>query len=104
MTEFVTVATTDEIKPGERMAVEIDDVWVAIFNVGGEYYAINDICTHEEYYLSEGMLDGHTIECAKHGAQFDLRTGEVLAPPALIPVKTYEVRVVGDEIQVARRS
>jgi len=73
MAEFVTVATTDEIPPGERLVVEIDDVWVVIFNVGGQYYALEDMCSHEEYYLSEGALDGYALECAKHGAQFDVR-------------------------------
>lgn len=104
MPEFITVATTDELKPGDRLVVEIDDRWVVVFNVGGEFYAIDDMCTHEEYYLSEGTLDGYSIECAKHGACFDVRTGEVLAPPAVVPVKTYQARVVGDEVQVARRS
>ena len=100
---FVTAATTDELEPGDRIVVEIDDVWVVIFNVGGAFYAVQDQCTHEAYDLSEGHLDGYALECAKHGAQFDIRTGKVLAPPALVPVRTYEVRVVGDEIQVAGR-
>ena len=102
MTEFVTAATTDEIPPGERLVVEIDDVWVVIFNVGGQYYALEDMCTHEEYYLSEGMIDGYEVECAKHGARFDVRDGKVMAPPAVIPVKWYQVRVVNNEIQVSR--
>src|SRR3990172_5268900 len=103
MPEFVTVATTDEIKPGERLVVEIDGVWIVIFNVDGDYYAVKDMCTHEEYYLSEGALMGCALECAKHGAQFDIRTGEVLAPPAVIPVKTYPVQVIDNQVQVARR-
>ncbi len=100
---FITVATTDEIKPGERIVVEIDDVWVIVFNVGGEYYALEDMCSHEEYYLSEGELDGYAIECPKHGAKFDVRNGKVLAPPAVVPVKWYKVQVVGDEVQVMGR-
>jgi 3-phenylpropionate/trans-cinnamate dioxygenase ferredoxin subunit len=103
MTEFVTAATTDEIQPGDRIVVEIDDVWVVIFNVGGKYYALEDMCSHEEYYLSEGIIDGYAIECAKHGAQFDVRNGKVLAPPAVSPVKWYEVRVVNNEVQVSRQ-
>jgi 3-phenylpropionate/trans-cinnamate dioxygenase ferredoxin subunit len=102
MSEFVTVATISEIAPGERLVVDIDDVWVVVFNVGGTYYAVEDMCTHEEYYLSEGVLDGYAIECTKHGARFDVRNGKVLAPPAVTPVKWYEVRVVSDEIQVSR--
>ena|SRR5215207_3999754 len=103
MAEFVTAATTDEIQPGDRIVVEIDDVWVVIFNVGGKYYALEDMCSHEEYYLSEGTIDGYAIECAKHGAQFDVRNGKVLAPPAVTPVKWYEVRVVNNEVQVSRQ-
>ncbi len=103
MAEFVTVAMTDEMAPGERIVVEVDDVWVVIFNVGGQYYAIEDMCSHEEYMLSEGEIDGYAIECPKHGARFDVRDGKVLAPPAVSPVKAYKVRVVGDEVQVGRR-
>ena len=103
MTEFVTVAMTDEIEPGDRIVVEIDDVWVVIFNVGGRYYALEDMCSHEEYMLSEGTIDGYALECPKHGAQFDVRDGKVLAPPAVAPVKSYAVRVVGNEVQVGRR-
>lgn len=104
MTEFVTAVTTDEIKPGERLVVGIDDVWIVIFNIDGAYYAVEDMCTHEEYELSGGALDGYTLECPKHGACYDVRSGAVLAPPALIPVRTFEVRVVGDEVQIARPS
>jgi len=103
MTEFVTVATTDEMEPGDRIVVEIDDVWVVVFNVGGQYYALEDKCSHEEYMLSEGDIDGYSLECPKHGARFDVRDGKVLAPPAVAPVRAYAVRVVGDEVQVGRR-
>jgi len=100
---FITVATTDEINPGERLVVEIGRRWVAIFNVDGSYYAIEDRCTHDDGPLAEGKLDGLTIECPRHGACFDLATGKVLSPPALVDVPTYAVRVVGSEIQVAPR-
>lgn len=103
MPEFVTVATVDELKSGDRIVVEIDDVWVVIFNVDDHYYALEDMCSHEEYYLSEGELDGYAIECSKHGAQFDIRSGEVLAPPAVTPVKWYQVRVQDGEVQVERK-
>lgn len=103
MTDFVTVATIDELQPGERLVVEIGRRWILLVNVDGQYYAIEDNCTHEEYPLSEGNLDGCAIECSKHGAVFDLRNGEVLAPPAHIAARTFEVRVVGTEIQIARQ-
>lgn len=100
MPEFVTVATTDEIQPGENIVVEIGRRWVAVFNVDGEYYAIEDLCTHDGGPLAEGKLYGCEIECPRHGARFDLRTGEVTAPPAVVPVPTYVLQVVGNEIQV----
>jgi len=99
--EFVTVATTDEVKPGERMVVEIGRHWIALFNVDGSYYAIEDVCTHDDGPLAEGKLEDCVIECPRHGAKFDIRTGKVLAAPALVDVPTYQVRVVGDAIQIA---
>ncbi len=100
---FLTVATTDEIKPGERLVVEVGRRWIAIFNVSGTYYAIEDRCTHDDGPLAEGELTGTTIKCPRHGACFDIRTGAVLAPPALIPVPIFPVRVENDEVQVAAR-
>lgn len=100
---FETVATTDEIQPGERMVVEVGRRWVAVFNVDGQYYAIEDRCTHDDGPLAEGELYGCEIECPRHGARFDIRTGQVTAPPALVDVLAYAVRVIGDEIQIARR-
>jgi 3-phenylpropionate/trans-cinnamate dioxygenase ferredoxin subunit len=105
MTEkiFTPVATTAEIQPGERLVVELGRHWVAVFNVDGQYYAIEDVCTHDDGPLAEGELYGCEIECPRHGARFDIRTGKVTAPPALVDVAAYEVRVVGDEIQIAPR-
>jgi 3-phenylpropionate/trans-cinnamate dioxygenase ferredoxin subunit len=100
---FLTVATTDEIKPGERLIVEIGRRWIAIFNVDGQYYAIEDRCTHDDGPLAEGKLTGTTIECPRHGACFDIRTGAVLSPPALVDVPTYPVRVENGEVQVAAK-
>lgn len=100
MAEFVKVATTDELAPGERMVVEVDGVYVALFNVGGQLYAIEDVCTHDDGPLAEGELDGYTIECPRHGAQFDIRDGRVLRLPAVAPVPWYEVRVEGDDVLV----
>ena len=97
---YVTVARVGEIPEGTCKIVRLDDQSVAVFNVGGAYHAIDDICTHDGGPLAEGPLEGTVIECPRHGARFDVRTGEVLAPPATVPVPTYAVRVVGDEIQI----
>jgi nitrite reductase/ring-hydroxylating ferredoxin subunit len=97
---FVTVARVGDIPEGSCKIVRVDDQSVAVFNVEGRYYAIDDICTHDGGPLAEGPLEGATIECPRHGARFDVRTGEVLAPPATVPVPTYAVRISGDEIQI----
>ncbi len=100
MAEFITVATADEVKPGDRIVVDVADHYVAIFNVDGKYYAIEDVCTHDDGPLAEGELFGTIIECPRHGAQFDITTGKVVRMPAITPVPRYDVRVEGDEIQV----
>ncbi|HEX2906483.1 MAG TPA: non-heme iron oxygenase ferredoxin subunit [Phototrophicaceae bacterium] len=101
--EFITVATAGELQPGERMVVELGRRWVAIFNIDGQYYAIEDVCTHDGNPLAEGELVGCEIECPRHGARFDLRTGKVTAPPALVDVPAYQVRVVDNNLQIAPR-
>lgn len=101
MAEFVKVADKDELAPGERKVVEVDGTWVALFNLDGELHAIADICTHDDGPLAEGPLHGHVIECPRHGATFDVRTGEVLSFPAITPVPSYEVKVEGDDVLVS---
>ena len=98
--EYYTVATTDELTPGERIVVDTGYHTIAIFIVDGHYYAIRDVCTHDDGPLVEGFVDGCEIECPRHGARFDLRDGSVTAPPAMIPIPVYPVRVQGDEVQV----
>jgi 3-phenylpropionate/trans-cinnamate dioxygenase ferredoxin subunit len=100
---FVTVATTPELKPGERMVVEFGRHWVAIFNVEGTFYAIEDVCTHDDGPLVDGDLVGCTISCPRHGAEFDIRTGKVLTAPALIDVQSYDVQIDGENIQIRPR-
>ncbi|MBZ0279699.1 MAG: non-heme iron oxygenase ferredoxin subunit [Anaerolineae bacterium] len=101
--EFITVATTSEIPLGERIVVEIGRRWIAIFNVDGQYYAIEDRCTHDDGPLAEGELHDCIIECPRHGATFDIRTGKVLSAPALVDVPAFTVRVNNDEIQIGPR-
>ena len=96
---YETVASTNDLTPGERIVVDIDDIWVAIFNVDGQFYAIEDICTHDYGPLGEGTVIGKTVECPRHGATFDLETGKPTFP-AVKPVARYAVRVVGQDVQV----
>lgn len=102
MTEFVTIGPAEEIQPGERVVVRVGRVWVAIFNVDGTFYAIQDVCTHDDGPLAEGELFGCEIECPRHGARFDIRDGRVTAPPAFIPVPVYDVRVQDGQLQVSK--
>jgi nitrite reductase/ring-hydroxylating ferredoxin subunit len=95
---WVRVATAGDIGAGEGLRVEIDDEPIAIWNVDGEYYATTDTCSHEESSLTEGDLWGGVIECALHGAQFDVRTGDVLSLPAIFPIATYPVKVEDGEV------
>ena len=99
-TRFVTVARIGEIPPGGRKIVHVGDVPVAVFHLEDGYFAIEDVCTHDGGPVAEGDLCDGVIECPRHGAQFDVRTGEVRRFPAMGPVPTYAVRVEGDEIQV----
>jgi nitrite reductase/ring-hydroxylating ferredoxin subunit/metal-sulfur cluster biosynthetic enzyme len=97
---FMTVAKVGEIPEGGMKLVRVDGETVGVFRVEGGYYALDDVCTHDGGPLAEGPLEGFEIECPRHGARFDLRTGEALTLPATVPVPIREVRVVGDEIQV----
>jgi nitrite reductase/ring-hydroxylating ferredoxin subunit len=101
MATFVQVATTGELSPGQGKLVEVNQKRIALFNKGGQFYAIDDMCPHRGASLSEGELDGETVVCPWHGALFELRTGAVTRPPAAIGVMTYETRVQGDAIEIA---
>jgi 3-phenylpropionate/trans-cinnamate dioxygenase ferredoxin subunit len=100
MPEYITVARAADISPGERIVVEVKERYIAIFNVGGTYYAIEDVCTHDDGPLAEGELHGLEIECPRHGARFDISTGKVLSMPATQDVQRFEVRVEGDALQI----
>ena len=98
--DFVKVAQTDELQPGQMKAVDAGDDRILIVNVNGEYRALDETCTHALAGLSEGEIVGGELECPLHGATFDLDTGEALSPPASQPLTTYQVRVEGGDILV----
>lgn len=100
MPEWVRVASTRDVPPGERLIFEVDGEYLALFNVDGQYYCIADVCTHDGGPVAEGYLDGYAIECPRHGARFDIRTGAVLSFPAVTPVSAYEVKVDGEDLYV----
>lgn len=97
---FVAVATTDELRGSEPLAVEFGDHEIAIVATGGSLFAIGNECSHAKVALSEGDVEDCTIECYLHGSRFDLRTGRPLSPPATQPVPVYPVRVEGTDILV----
>ena len=100
--EPVTTIKTSEIPAGAIVAVDVHGSRIAVANVGGRYYAFDDACTHEQCSLTEmGELADTTVTCTCHGSEFDVRTGKVLAPPAVVPVKVYATRVDGDALQIA---
>jgi 3-phenylpropionate/trans-cinnamate dioxygenase ferredoxin subunit len=100
MSDWVNVAEEEELPPGAFKCVDIDDVLVAVFNLDGEYHAIENVCSHEYAELTDGELEGNEIICPLHGARFDIRTGEALTPPAYEPVAKLPVRVDGGVVQV----
>ncbi len=100
MAGFVKAARTEDVALGHGKRVEVSGKKIAIFNVDGSYYAIDDTCTHRGGPLSEGGLDGKEVTCPWHGAVFDVTTGEVLGPPAPKPVSRYDIRISGNDIEV----
>ncbi|MFQ5851114.1 MAG: Rieske (2Fe-2S) protein [Candidatus Binatia bacterium] len=100
MAGFVKVAKTSEVIPGQGKMVEVNGKKIALFNVDGSFYAIDDTCTHRGGPLSEGSLGEKHVTCPWHGAVFDVTTGETLGPPAPTGVVRYNVRVEGADIEV----
>ena len=98
--EFVEIAPASELPNGERMFVEIGEKRIVLFNIAGSLYAIGDVCTHDQGPLGDGDLEGYDIICPRHGARFDLRTGEVLILPAVEDIPAYPVQVRDGKIEI----
>jgi 3-phenylpropionate/trans-cinnamate dioxygenase ferredoxin subunit len=102
VSSYIRACALSDLADSEPLAVELDGEPVAIVRVsGGEVYAIRDVCSHAEVPLSEGEVDGCTIECWLHGSRFDLRTGKPTGMPATEPVPVYPVKIEGDDVLVA---
>lgn len=91
--QFVEVLPPVDLPPGERIVFEVNDTPIVLFNVGGKFYAIGDICTHDQGPLGDGDVDGMEIICPRHGARFDLRTGQATRLPAVVSTPSYPVRI-----------
>ena len=98
--EYVAVASVDEIGNGERLILEIDGLPIAVFRIADEYFAIADLCSHDDGPVAEGDLKDHEIECPRHGARFDLRNGKALSLPAVVDIPAYPVRVEAGEVLI----
>ncbi len=100
MSDWVDVAPVGELAPGQWQVVDVDEVMIAVFNIDGDYYAIEDVCTHDYECLTGGEVEGEVIICPRHGATFNIKTGEALSAPAYEPVATLPVRVHEGRVQV----
>ena len=98
MSDFQEVAEVSDIAEGEVKSFFVGTEAIAICKVEGNFYAFRDECTHQSFTLSDGYLDGECITCCYHGAEFNVKTGEVLCLPAVEPLETYRVKIEGNKI------
>ena len=98
--QFFEVTAAADVPPGERLFIETDDKPIIIFNIDGDFFAVDDECTHDNGPLSDGELDGFCVACPRHGAVFDVRTGQVKALPAVKNISAYPVRVTDGMIEI----
>lgn len=98
--EFVEIAPASELPSGERLFVDLGDKPVVIFNIAGQFFAIGDVCTHDDGPLGDGMLEGFNVVCPRHGAEFDIRTGQAVQMPAVVDIPAYPVKVVNETILI----
>ena len=100
MSTRIELCSTDEVAAGSAIRVENGDLIVAVYNLGGEFYVTDDTCTHGPGSLSEGYIEDDIVECNFHGGQFNIKTGEVAAPPCMVPIKTYPATVEDGKVVI----
>jgi biphenyl 2,3-dioxygenase ferredoxin component len=100
MPQRIDLCSAADIAPGNALKVETGDLVLAVFNVDGEYYVMDDLCTHGPGSLSEGYIEGDVVECNFHNGQFNIKTGEVVAPPCMVPMKTYKTVVENGRVTI----
>lgn len=98
--EYYSIGSEDDLPDGKRLFIEIDNIPIVIFRVGGQLYAISDACSHDDGPLGDGDLEGTHIICPRHGARFDIVTGKALSLPAVVDILAYPVRVNNHQIEV----
>ena len=100
MPNRIDLCSAAEVAPGTALKVETGELALAVFNVGGEFFVTDDMCTHGPGSLSEGYIEGDVVECNFHNGQFNIKTGEVVAPPCMIPIKTYKAVVENGRVLI----
>jgi 3-phenylpropionate/trans-cinnamate dioxygenase ferredoxin subunit len=98
--EFISFAEVSDLPPGERLYLDVGEIPVVIINLAGRYFAIADICTHDDGPLGDGDIDGCEIICPRHGARFDLNNGDALSLPAIKATKVFPVRERGGKLEI----
>ncbi len=98
--EFVAVGKVSDFSSGSRWLFDIDGEAIALLRIAGGWYAIADVCTHDQGPLGQGEVEGFEVECPRHGARFDVRTGKALLLPAVVDIPAYPVREVNGELQI----
>ena len=98
--EFIEVASQDELDDGERLFIEVDEIQIVLFKIAGNYFAIGDVCSHDDGPLGDGNVEEFNVTCPRHGAHFDIRTGKALSLPAIVDIPAYPVRVQGNNIEI----
>lgn len=98
MPDFIRVARISDIPDPGKQLIEVDDRLVVLFHIGGSFYCLDDVCTHDGGPLGEGELCGHEIACPRHGAKFDVRTGRALTMPATEDTVAHDVKVEGGQV------
>lgn len=100
MSDWVNVIAATALADGEHTVIEVDGTEIAVFNLGGEFYAIEDVCTHDGAEIASGELEGNEIICPRHGARFCIKTGAVKSPPAYEAVAIFPTRIENGMLQV----
>jgi biphenyl 2,3-dioxygenase ferredoxin component len=100
MSQRLDLCAAAEVVPGNALKVESGDLVLAVFNVAGEYFVTDDLCTHGPGSLSEGYIEDDVVECNFHNGQFNIKTGEVVSPPCMVPIKTYKATVENGRVVI----
>lgn len=104
MSRYVKAAQVSDLASGAVKQVTVEGKILALARVGDTFYAVEDRCSHDDGPLAEGVLDGTAIECPRHGARFDVKTGAVLCMPAVSPIKSFSVKVEGSDVLISVES